>query len=153
MIPTVFHSIRFVQPDDQELGGICFVFTSAVAINYGDVVYFSAANTVTKSTTVANYVSFAGVAVGGDLTYNAILQTKPTTGTVQVASASGTVLVQVCGIADVITAATDAAGARVMADPTTAGRVIAGVVAGQMVGTLLQVGVVGNLKRMLIDHR
>ena len=153
MIPTSFHGVRYVQPDDQELGGQCQIFTPAVALNYGDVVYFSAVDTVTKSTTVANYVAFAGVVVGGDLTYNAILQTKPATGTVQVASASGTVLVQVYGIADVITAATDAAGSRVMADPTTAGRVIAGVVAGQVVGTLIRTGVVGNLKRLLINHR
>lgn len=153
MNPTVFNSVRYFDNDGAEAGGQCQLFTPAAALNFGDVVYFSAANTVTKAATAANYVSFAGVVVGGDLTGNEILLTKPTTGTVQVASASGTVLVQVNGVAHVITIGTDAAGSRVMASGVTAGNVVAGTTAGQMLGTLIDTGVAGNLKRMLIAHR
>lgn len=153
MIPTVFSSVRYKDNNDLEVGGPCQIFTPAAALNYGDVVYFSAANTVTKAATAANYVSFAGVVVGGDLTGNERLLTKPTSGTVAVASASGSVLVQIGGVAEVITIGTDAAGSRVMASGVTAGYVVAGTTAGQMLGTLIDTGVAGNLKRMLIAHR
>lgn len=153
MQPTRFSSIRYNDYEGNEVGGSCYKFSPAVALNFGDAVYFSAANTVTKAAVIANYVSFAGFVVGGDLTGDAILLTKPTSGTVAVASASGSVIVQIDGIAWCITIGTDAAGSRVTASAVTAGNVVGGTTAGQMLGTLVDTGVAGNLKRIRIAHR
>lgn len=153
MTPAVFSNNRYVDDQGAEHGGQCQIFTPAVALNYGDAVYFSAANTVTKSTTPGDYVAFAGFVVGGDLTFNAALLTRPATGTVQVASANGSVLVQIDGVVYLINAATPAAGSRVIGDTVTAGRVAAGVTAGQILATLIEVGVAGDLTRAIIRHR
>jgi hypothetical protein len=141
---TRLHGLRFTSPSYGEYGGIFQLFTAgASTFNYGDVVYFSAASTVLKSATVANYVDFAGVVVGGDLTQDQQLLTEPST---------GTALVQIYGIAPVILSGSLTLG-RVMADSGTAGRVANGTTAGQILGTLLVTGTVGNLGRMLINHR
>jgi len=50
------------------IGGIVELFTAAAALNTGDAVFFSAANTVNKSVTQANYAGFVGIVVGGALT-------------------------------------------------------------------------------------
>lgn len=153
MQPTKFSYISFGSLDGQEFGGMAQVLTAgAASFNFGDVVYFSAADTVLKSTTVTDYVAFAGVVVGGDLTDNAALITLPATGTVQVGSSGKTVLVQITGFAPVILSGSLTLG-RVIPDAATAGRVANGTTAGQILGTLFRTGTVGNLGRMLINHR
>lgn len=153
MQPTRFANVRFRSAEDNEYGGIAQLFSAgAASFNFGDVVYVSAADTILKSATVADYVAFAGVVIGGDLTNDEALVTIPTTGTVQVASSGKTALVQISGIAPVILSGSLTLG-RVIPDTGTAGRVANGTTAGQILGTLIRTGTVGNLGRMLINHR
>lgn len=149
--PYITHSQSRQDRVPGGLGGIVEVFTAGAALNTGDIVFFSAADTVNKSTTQANYVGFAGVVVGGALTNNNI------TNTVGVAAA-GTgqrVLVQISGIANVVAGGTVTVGTNfsVIPDTSTAGRVIAGTTAGQVVGKTITTGSSGNVMKILISHR
>jgi hypothetical protein len=157
--PSRIRSVQYGTSDEPGLGqcgGPVNIYTPAVALNYGDAVYFSAADTVTKSLVSADYVAFAGIVVGGDLTHmiHHTAEDVALTGTFQVATASGRVIVQWAGPALVITAATPAVGARVIADTTTAGRVLAGTTAGIMLGHMITVSLgAGQLAKMLISLR
>lgn len=159
MWPTVFSYLE-CRPDGDDanvcvVGGKVARFTSGAALNVGDVVYLSAANTVNKSTTSANYAGFVGVVVGG---YSTGMRIPPETNVASIAATSGSgqdVLVQIDGIAWVVAEGTITAGTNfsVICTATTAGRVIAGTTAGQMLGTALTTGSSGNFFKMLIRHR
>jgi hypothetical protein len=155
MKPTAFSWLTFAMPRADKspaaVGGITEIFTAGAALNTGDVVYISAADTVNKSTTQANYVGFAGVVVGGQLTNDNI------TASVGVAAANTgqRVIVQVAGIATVVAGGTVTVGTNfsVIPDTTTAGRVIAGTTAGQVVGKTLTTGASAGTMKILISHR
>jgi hypothetical protein len=133
-------------------GGIVEVFTAAAALNTGDAVFLSAADTVNKSVTPANYVGFIGVVVGGQLTGDNII----TTVGVAAAGTNQRVLVQIAGVATVVSGAAITAGTNfsVGPDTATAGRVIAGTTAGQVLGKALSsAGAAGVNVRILLSHR
>ena len=136
-----------------ETGGEVFIAkAAAVVLNTGDVIYMSATG-VNKSTTAANYVGLVGVVVGGKLTDNDVVYGtgKPcTTGT-----AGESVLVQYSGIAKVVAGGTVTVGTNfaVVPDTSTAGRVIAGTTAGQMIGTVLTAGSAAADMLILLNHR
>jgi hypothetical protein len=134
------------------VGGTVEVFTAGASLNTGDVVYLSAANTVNKSATVTNYAGFIGVVVGGKLTNMNIIPDK--TG-VAAATTGQNTIVQLTGIALVVAGGTVTAGTNfsVMADSGTAGRVAAGVTAGQMIGTALTTGASAGDMKILIGQR
>lgn len=162
-LPYVMH-----RQDDNSpatTGGNVFPFVAAAALNVGDVVFLSALNTVNKSTTSANYVAMIGVVVGGKQTYGDVFDSRMAAGSstpaavlaagsVLAANANEEVLVQVDGIAYVYCAAAVALGAPLQV-LTTSGRVDdPAAVAGQIVGTALDVGAgAASVIRMLIDHR
>lgn len=142
------------------VGGEVKMFTSAAALNIGDLVYFSAADTVNKSAVAATTgIPFAGVVVGGESTNDFIAEDAQLAGAAVVAATSGAgkrTLVQVSGIAWVTSdAAAIAAGLAVTEGTGTAGRVsVTGATAGQIVGTTVTASAAGATKqKMLIDHR
>jgi len=154
---TAFSFITHSKPREDKtsggVGGVVEVFTSGAALNTGDCVYLSAANTVNKSLTAANYAGFIGVVVGGRSTQMNII-TK--TGFAATSASGQEVLVQVSGIATVVAGGTITAATNfsVMPDAAgTAGRVVAGTTAGQMLGTALTTGSSGNEMQILIRHR
>lgn len=104
------------------VGGEVNAFTAAGTLLIGDCVYVSAANTVAKSATVGDYVTFAGYVVGGAATYGHVATLSTEVGQTA-ALVNQTVLVQntgkVWGVADAaITVAT-----KVCQGASTAGRV------------------------------
>lgn len=135
-------------------GGIVDVFTSGSALNTGDCVYLSAANTVSKSLTAANYAGFIGVVVGGRSTNMNIIDNK--TGVAATSASGQEVIVQLSGVATVVAGGTVTAGTHfsVMPDAAgTAGRVVAGTTAGQILGTALTTGSAAAEMKILIRHR
>ena len=157
VIPTSF---GFVLDSDSGpaqtdvLGGNVIPFIAGATLNVGDIVYVSAADTVNKSNTVANYQKFAGVVVGGYRTnYNVI--TNPNDYGIQAAQANETVLVQNRGKALCIADAAVAATALLTQGAVTAGRVDDSVSAtqGQIIGIALQAAVnPGDKIRVLLNH-
>ena len=118
-------------------GGECLVTTAAGTLLVGDVVYWSAANTVAKSATAADYAAFVGVVVGGAQTANLPTTALADVGT-NAALVGESVIVQLRGIVTVIAAAAISLGTRLQV-VTTAGRVDDAVfVAGQTVGIALE---------------
>ncbi len=79
-----------------QTGGQIKRYTPASAFTKGDVCYISAAGTVSKSATSANYAGYQGVVVGGDLTQGAL---DADNGTTVCTATTGYVLVQIDGIA------------------------------------------------------
>lgn len=136
-------------------GGTVIRATASGVLKVGDIVYLSAANTVAKSNTQANYVTFVGVVVGGLSDFDGavvnddsnLFGASLTTGT--------TVLVQISGVARVIADAAVAAGVRIGQGATTAGRVDDTVfTAGQMAGlSLTAAALAGDSLYMLIQPR
>ncbi len=135
-----------------QTGGEVKRYTPASTFSKGDVCYISAAGTVSKSATTANYAGFQGVVVGGDLTGGAL---DADNGTSVCTATTGYVLVQISGIAYVRAEGTVTVGTHfaVICTGTTAGRVIAGTTAGQMLGTPLETAATGDYFRILIRHR
>lgn len=119
-------------------GGDVMQYTAEAALLIGDVVYFTVANNVNKSSTAADYAAFAGVVVGGDSFNGMIVADDPTNCIGQnAAAAGGKVWVQYNGIAPVVSAAALVIHTRLQV-ATTAGRVDdAAFVAGQTVGIAL----------------
>ena len=66
--PTAFSYLNIHNPVNDAIGsvgGLVRRFTASGTLLVGDAVYLSAANTVAKSATAANYVGFVGFVVGG----------------------------------------------------------------------------------------
>lgn len=104
------------------VGCIALPFTAGAALNIGDNVYLSAAKTVNKSTTQANYKGVVGIVVGGESTGMLIKQADADIGTAA-APSGGLVLVAVLGFAKAVADGGITLGNPVTADNTTAGRV------------------------------
>ena len=134
-------------------GGRIERYTAAATLLIGDVVFFSAALTVNKSVTVANYQLFAGVVVGGTQTKMQVGNSSEVGQTA--ANVNEDVLVCVDGKAWVVADAAIAAPAKLTAGTVTAGRVddSASATAGQIIGTYLQVAAAaGNVILAQIQH-
>lgn len=136
--PTHHRYIQFGQEPDLEadangkygygVGGRCEVFSAGAALNIGDVVYLSAANTVNKSATLAtNLGKVVGVVVGGYKTGMQAISRKLDVG-VQAAATDEPVLVQVTGKCWVVAGDTISAGDIIIPSDTTAGRVETGTI-------------------------
>lgn len=155
MKPTSFswitHNRRREDKSVAGVGGVTEIFTAAASLNTGDCVFLSAANTVNKSTTAANYVGFIGVVVGGQLTQDNVTDNVG----IPAATTGQRVHVQVTGIANVVAGGTVTAGTNfaVVPDTVTAGRVIAGTTAGQILGTVISTGAAAGTMKILIAHR
>lgn len=135
------------------MGGQVIKGLASAALNIGDVVFLSAADTFNKSATPANYATLNGVVVGGDLTNGQILQTDNAIG-LAAAGAGQTVIVQVEGIAKVkADVVLNTVGTKVTAGSTTAGRVgLTGGAAGNYLGyTLDAAAAIGNIIRLWIQ--
>lgn len=119
-IPYVTH-----RPDDDVnvglVGGQVLQYTAGGTLNVGDCVLLSAATTVNKSVTKANYTSFIGVVVGGKQTDGRALTSSAEVGLLA-ANINETVLVQISGQAYVVADSAVAIGINVSAG-ATAGRV------------------------------
>lgn len=132
------------------VGGNISVFTAAATLLVGDAVYLSAADTVNKSATAANYVGFVGFVVAGDSNQrnldDAVAATAATVGQ--------KVLVQTAGIARAIAGATITAGTNFSVVPSAAvaGRVIAGTTADQRLGVAVSTGAAAGEVKILIQH-
>jgi hypothetical protein len=155
MKPTAFSWLTFAMPRADKspaaVGGVVEFFTAGGSLNTGDIVYISAADTVNKSATQANYVGFAGVVVGGQLTNDNVA----TSVGVAAATTGQRVMVQVSGVATVVAGGTVTVGTNfsVIPDTGTAGRVVAGTTAGQVVGKTLTTGAAAGTMKILISHR
>lgn len=152
--PWITHRLDDNSPAKQ--GGVVLPFLAAATLLVGDVVFLSAADTVNKSATAANYTAFIGVVVGGKRTNGEVVDrslnmTSPLG--IQAALVGEEVLVQVSGVAYVTSAAAVVVGAALQVQ-TTSGQVDdPAVVAGQIVGTALDATGGSAALRMLIDHR
>lgn len=111
--------------DNVGLGGIVIRAKAAAVLNIGDAVFISAANTVDKSTTATDYAKRAGIVVGGENTFQNVLQDDDDIGE-SAADANEDVLVCIAGMARAVAGAVIAAGDRMIADGTTAGRLKVG---------------------------
>lgn len=129
-----------------DVGGTVEEYSAGAALNIGDVVYLSAANTVNKSLTAATTLGkLVGVVVGGAKTDMRCISRKLDVG--QQAAASGErVLVQVSGKCWAVSDAAVSAGDILAAGTTTAGRVKTGTIttdlaagsSGNIVGNALE---------------
>lgn len=63
--PFFTSTVNFDSTAGGQVGGEVRTYLAADSLRIGDVVYISAANTVAKSATLANYNTLAGVVVGG----------------------------------------------------------------------------------------
>lgn len=153
-LPYVRHEPSNADNQDEYVGGTVVRFKAGAALNVGDVVYISAANTVNKSATTADYAAFAGVVVGGTDTAFDCISNDSDVG-IAACSASGEyVLVQVTGLAWVKAAAATAV-AKTVGVVTTAGQVDdSTATAGAYVGTSVTAATnPGDAILMLIAHR
>lgn len=103
-LPYIRHEPITADDASEYVGGQVVRLTAAATLLIGDCVYLSAANTVDKSTTTANYVSYIGVVVGGASTHMQCGSNDSDVG-VTAALVGKDVLVQVSGIAWVPSAA------------------------------------------------
>lgn len=136
-----------------EPGGVVILASAAAAVlNTGDCVYMTATG-ANKSATGANYFGFLGVVVGGKLSGNEVIYGTGFACTTGVAGED--VLIQISGIATVVAGGTITVGTNfsVIPDTGTAGRVIAGTTAGQVLGKALGSASVGTDVKILIGHR
>jgi hypothetical protein len=132
-------------------GGTVIVQTATGQTLVGDAVYASAAHTVTKSNTPADYKKFVGIVVGGTATG---MQVAETVGLVA-ANAGESLLIAISGIANAIADAPVAASALLAGGAVTAGRLddSASATAGQIVGlSLAAAGAAGDSFPILIKH-
>lgn len=136
-------------------GGHVLRLTAAATLNTGDLVYFPATTptAVAKSLTNADYATFAGVVVGGQLTgYRAVLDKNGLLQATAVAAATvgQTVLVQHNGIAQAVAGNTIAAGDRIMIDTGTSGRVKTLSGTNYTLGIALDAATVGTTLRIYV---
>lgn len=109
-------------------GGIVLRLIAAAALNIGDGVYMSAARTVNKSTTAADYAVMQGIVVGGDNTFFSVLQEDGDVGEIAASAAGKGVLVCVHGLCKVVAGDNIALGVQIAPDTGVAGSVITGAV-------------------------
>lgn len=139
-------------------GGQVVRLIAGASLNVGDAVYLSAAGTVNKSTTAANYQTAIGIVVGGRQTYAALGDQGIITATGQVGTLAANineyVLVCFSGIILAVGGAAIAAGLKVTGDATTAGRIsVTGATAGQILGfTMTACGGAGQTCLLWVDH-
>ncbi len=152
---------RIAAEDDRgncSKGGDVFIAIAAVALNAGDVVFFSANETVSKSITATDHDQVAGVVVGGTRSYMNALTFDTTAALFNVAQANEQVLVQRAGIAVVTAGAAITIGVPVKPDTGTAGRVIPAVLGtgadqGKVVGRAIETAAgAGDRIRILISN-
>ena len=104
-LPWIRHEPADADDATEYVGGhVVRLVAASTTLNTGDCVYLSAAKTVDKSSTTANYVSFIGVVVGGESTHYQCVSKEADVG-IEAALAGKGVLVQITGIAWVLTAA------------------------------------------------
>ena len=152
--PYIRHEPSEADNSSEYTGGSVVAFTAAATLLVGDVVFLSAASTVDKSTTAANYLAFMGVVVGGDSTFGQCCGNDSDVG-ITAALVNKKVFVQVSGVAWVLAAAAVAV-ATPLEVATTAGQVddVATPTAGEQVGTAITAATnAGDKILMLIDHR
>lgn len=134
------------------VGGETVVMQGAAALNIGDGVFVSAADTVNKSTTVLDYAARAGIVVGGQIPAEgnmAVLQDPLDIGEIAAAAANDLVLVCVAGVCRVVADGIIAVGDVVEPDAVTAGRVSTGTT--QPFGVALEAAALaGDVIRILI---
>lgn len=125
------------------VGGAVYVFSAGAALNIGDVVYLSAANTVNKSATTGTVLGkVMGVVVGGKLTDMRCVSRKLDVG-VAAAASGDAVIVQYTGKCWVVSDAAIVAGVPLIPGTTTAGRALTGSFAaaadvGRVLGNALE---------------
>lgn len=124
--PTNFPYTKHSSDSDAvaDIGGPTIEFTAGGNLNLGDSVYLSAANTVNKSIVAGDIAKFVGVVVGGAKLARYVNTEQNKYGVIQAAAANEMVIVQVKGIAYVLTEAAYAAGTHLSVSGTTAGRMI-----------------------------
>lgn len=153
--PTHFSSLAVgaLEEERSSTGGRVIRFkANATTLLVGDPVFFSAADTVDKSGTTANYIRFAGIVVGGNGTRYQVAHDTSMVG-MTAALAGEDVLVQIDGIAWVVANIAVAITDNVIVS-TTAGKVTPGTTANQIIGTPVTTAAVLNDKfKLLIDHR
>lgn len=156
--PTNLPFITSQQTDTgiAEVGGRTVKFLAGATLLIGDVVYISAANTVNKSTTNADYAAFAGVVVGGqsiDNTGNGMAISEAGDIGKTAAIATQWVIVQIDGIARVKSDGAILATSLVIPDASVAGECdVAGANPGYTLGKSIEAGSDGNTCRILINH-
>lgn len=115
--------------DDDGYGGMVVALTAAAALNTGDAVFLSAAHTVNKSTTAADYLALVGVVVGGAQLNDGVTNE---TGLLA-ANANEEVLVLVGGVAKCVADSAITLGTLVTAGVVVAGRVDDAVITTDLV--------------------
>ena len=152
-LPYIRHEPFTADDASEFVGGQVVKFTAgSQTLLIGDCVYLSAANTVDKSSTTANYVSYIGVVVGGTSTYFQCGSNDSDVG-VTAALTGKEVLVQISGVAWVPSAAAFDLGDQLQV-ATTAGAVDdSTTTANCYVGVALSAaGGAAESVRMLIWH-
>jgi hypothetical protein len=124
--PTNFPYLKHSSDSDAaaDIGGSTVEYIAAAPLLLGDAVFLSAADTVDKSVTAGNIVKYVGVVVGGAQLKGYVNTEKNKYGVLIAANANERVIVQVRGVAYVITEAAYAVGTSLVPSTTTAGRMI-----------------------------
>ncbi len=152
VVPSNFPSIISQENDagNGQVGGKVVKLLAAGTLLIGDVVYLSAADTVAKSTTQANYATYLGVVVGGySYDVNGCVTTDADDVGVTAALVGEWVIVQVDGIARVKSDGAILATSLVIPDATVAGECdVAGT--GIPLGIALEAIADGEKGRILI---
>lgn len=152
--PTTHVGIKFALPGQDAtkaaIGGQVVEFKAAAALLVGDVVYYSASDTVNKDAAVLTVApAFIGIVVGGKATNGEVAESSADLGKTAAAAANDSVLVQITGIAWTTATAAPAVGAPVIPG-ATAGKVVSGTTAGQVIGVALDNA---TSLRIKISHR
>jgi hypothetical protein len=136
------------------VGGRVCMFLAAGTLLLGDVVYISAAETVAKSATNADYAGFAGVVIGGASFSPTNQVNSDSTLIGQTAALVGErVIVQIDGIAYVKSDGAILVGSLVIPDASVAGEVdVAGANPGYTLGKSIEAIADGVVGRVLIRH-
>lgn len=125
--PVASNGFTILQEPGADIGrgvsGVVIEYTANAALKLGEAVYTQAAGVVDKSTTLGNHSLVAGVVVGGDNTNMQAVSDSGLINSLTAADAGERVLVLVCGIYWVISGGAITAGAQIVLDTATAGRV------------------------------
>lgn len=121
------------------VGGHTITMLSNGALKIGDVVSLVSAGHVGKTNVAADMTKFFGVVVGGGSAFGAdtAIYGTETVGLAATTAAEQAVVIQVNGIAYVVSDAAVAAAAILTQGGTTAGRVLGAGAAGQIIGVAI----------------